>query len=375
MTAHICRDRFPILGRRVYVNSCAQGALSDAVRSAYETYLAGWDEHGSPWDVWVGKLEEARSAFAALVGARRDEVVVTTSVSAAVSSFASGLDFGERSKVVLTDLEFPTIGQIWHAQERRGARVVHVAPDADGLVTSERLAAEIDGDTLLVCVPHVSYRTGARVDVPTVARLAHEHGALMMLDAYQTIGSLPLDVSELGVDLLATGALKYLLGSAGLAFMWCRGSVVERVVPTATGWFAAQDVFAMNAWRYEPATAARRFESGTPPVPSLYAGVAGLGLIAELGPAAIEAHVRGLTARLRDGVGELGGRVVTPAFHGALTCIAATDPQALVAALAADGVIASSRDMSLRVSLHAYNDAPDVDAVLAGLAHHRALLA
>lgn len=370
-----CRDRFPILGRRVYVNSCAQGALSDAVRGAYETYLAGWDEHGSPWDAWVGKLEEARSGFAALVGARPDEVVVTTSVSAAVNAFASGLQFGERSKVVLTDLEFPTIGQIWHAQERRGARVVHVGPDGDGLVTLERLAAEIDDDTLLVSVPHVSYRTGARIDVPAVAALAHERGALMMLDAYQTAGSLPLDVGSLGVDLLATGALKYLLGSAGLAYMWCSPRLVERVVPTATGWFAAADIGAMDARRYDPAPAARRFESGTPPVPSLYAGVAGLGLIAELGPAAIEAHVRGLTAHLRHGVGALGGRVTTPPFQGALTCIAATDAEALVGALMADGVITSSRDGKLRVSLHAYNDASDIDAVLAGLAKHRALLA
>ena len=168
-------------------------------------------------------------------------------MSAAVNAFASGLDFGERSKVVLTDLEFPTIGQIWHAQERRGARVVHVGPDEDGVVTPERLAAEIDDDTLLVSVPHVSYRTGARIDVPAVATLAHERGALMMLDAYQTAGSLPLDVGSLGVDLLATGALKYLLGSAGLAFMWCSPQLVERVVPTATGWFAAADIGAMDA--------------------------------------------------------------------------------------------------------------------------------
>ena len=200
-------------------------------------------------------------------------------------------------------------------------------------MTLERLAAEIDDDTLLVSVPHVSYRTGARIDVPAVAALAHERGALMMLDAYQTAGSLPLDVGALGVDLLATGALKYLLGSAGLAYMWCSPALVERVVPTATGWFAAADIGAMDARRYDPAPAARRFESGTPPVPSLYAGVAGLGLIAELGAGGDRAHVRGLTARLVDGVRELGGRVVTPSFHGALTCIAATDPEALVAAL------------------------------------------
>ena len=373
--AAACRDRFGILARRTYVNSCAQGALSHEVRAAYGAFLAGWDEHGSPWEAWVGKLEQARAAFAGLVGAPPSEVAVTTSVSAAVSSFASGLHFGERPKVVLTDLEFPTIGQNWHAQELRGARVEHVAPGPDGLVPIEAFDAAIDERTLVVSVPHVSYRTGARIDVEAVARIAHERGALMLLDAYQTAGSLPLDVGELGVDLLTTGALKYLLGSAGLAFMWCRPDVVERVVPTVTGWFAAEDIGAMDARGYAPASVARRFESGTPPVPSLYAGVAGIELIRGLGVAAIEAHVRELGDTLVDGVRELGGRVITPPFRGALVCVEATDPDALVAALLADGVVASSRDSSLRISLHAYNDRRDVDAVLAALASHRGLLA
>ena len=369
-----CRHRFPIFEQRVFANSCGQGALSDAVRGAYETYLADWDEQGSPWGVWVGKLEQARLAFAGLVGAQPGEIAVTTSTSAAVSSFASGLDFGERSKVVLTDLEFPTIGQIWHAQELRGARVVHVAPDASGLVPIEHFDAAIDEDTMIVSVPHVSYRTGARIDVEAVAALAHERGALMLLDAYQTAGSLPLDVRALGVDLLTTGALKYLLGSAGLAYMWCRADLVERVTPTVTGWFADEDIAAMDASDYSPARVASRFESGTPPVPALYAGVAGAGLIGELGVPAIAAHVRALNARLVDGVGELGGRVVTPGFRGALVCIAAVDEHALVDALYAEGVIASSRDGNLRISLHAYNDLGDVDAILAALARHRALL-
>lgn len=370
-----CRHRFPILGRRTYVNSCAQGALSDAVRGAYATYLADWDEHGSPWELWVGKLEQARVAFAALVGAAPEEVAVTTSTSAAVSAFASGLDFGERPKVVLTDVEFPTIGQIWHAQELRGARVVHVAPDGAGRIPLERFDAVIDEQTLIVSVPHVSYSTGARIDVEAVAELAHERGALLLLDCYQTAGSLPLDVRALGADLLTSGALKYLLGSAGLAFMWCRADLVERVTPTVTGWFADEDVAAMDAWDYSPARVATRFESGTPAVPALYAGVAGIGLIAELGVAAIEAHVGGLGARLVEGVRELGGRVATPDFRGALVCIDTVDDAALVRALHADGVVASSRGARLRISLHAYNDAGDVDAVLAALARNRDLLA
>src|SRR5438105_2152928 len=120
------RHRFPIFEHRVYINSCSQGALSDSVRAAYEQYLNDWDEKGAPWEHWVERQESARASFADLINADPDEVAVTTSLSAGVASLASGLRFARRSKVVLTDWEFPTIGQIWHAQEARGARVAHV---------------------------------------------------------------------------------------------------------------------------------------------------------------------------------------------------------------------------------------------------------
>src|SRR5437016_6194403 len=138
------RHRFPIFERRVYINSCSQGALSDAVRDAYRRYLEDWDERGAPWDYWVEKAEEARRVFAGLVGADPDEVAVTASVSAGVSALASGLRYAQRSKLVLSDLEFPTIGQIWHAQKLRGARVVHVEPAEDGTIPLDRFQAAID---------------------------------------------------------------------------------------------------------------------------------------------------------------------------------------------------------------------------------------
>jgi selenocysteine lyase/cysteine desulfurase len=372
------RHRFPILERLVYLNSCSQGALSDAVREAYGRYLHDWDEKGSPWEYWVERSEAARTSFAGLIGADADEVAVTTSLSAGVSAIASGLRYARRSKLVLTDLEFPTVGQIWHAQASRGARVVHVAPEADGTIPLERFDAAIDEDTLLVSITHVSYRTGAMTDVEGVVRLAHERGALVLLDAYQTVGSLPVDVRSLGVDFLAAGVLKYLLGSAGLAFVYCRREVVERIWPTATGWFADEDVFSMDAWDYSPSRTARRFESGTPPIPPIYAGIAGIELMQEIGIAETREHVLELNERLIAGVDELGGTVVTPREpdrHGALICIRSTDVNALVAALDASGIVTSERDGNLRVSAHAYNTLEDVDAVLDALRANRGLLA
>jgi selenocysteine lyase/cysteine desulfurase len=372
------RSRFPIFERLVYINSCSQGALSDAVRQSYEDYLRDWDDKGAPWEYWVGQTERARGAFAGLVNAAPDEVAVTTSLSAGVSALASGLRFAARSTVVTTDLEFPTIGQIWHAQEARGARVVHVPASDNGLVPLERFERAIDDDTLLVSLTHVCYRTGAMLDVEPVVRLAHERGALVLLDAYQSVGSLPIDVEALGVDFLAAGVLKYLLGSAGLGFLYAKREVVDRVWPTATGWFADRDVFEMDISDYSPAADARRFQSGTPPIPSIYAGVAGIELMQEIGIADTRAHVNDLNHRLIEGVDELKARLATPRRprrRGALVCIGSTDVQALVAALRREGIVTSERDGNLRISAHAYNSVEDVDAVLDALRRNRRLLA
>jgi selenocysteine lyase/cysteine desulfurase len=376
---HRIRHRFPIFERLVYINSCSQGALSDSVRQAYQAYLEDWDAKGAPWEYWMERTEAARAAFSRLVGADPDEVAVTTSLSAGVSALATGLRYaGRRSKIVLTDYEFPTVGQIWHAQASRGARVVHVPAADDGTIPLEHFEQAIDDETLLVSITHVSYRSGSLLDAERIARVAHERGAMVLLDAYQSVGSLPVDVRALDVDFLAAGVLKYLLGSAGLGFLYCRRELVDRFWPTATGWFADEDVFAMDHRDYSPARTAARFQSGTPPIPPIYAGIAGMELMEEVGIAETREHVNGLNSRLLDGLDELRARVVTPRRpkrRGALICVASLDAPALVAALRREGIVTSSRDGNLRISAHCYNSAEDVDTVLASLARHRRLLA
>jgi selenocysteine lyase/cysteine desulfurase len=373
------RSRFSIFEHTTYANSCSQGALSIDVRDAYEAYLEGWDTHGAEWEHWVERAETARSAFARLVVAAPEEVAVTSSVSQAVSALVSALPLeGDRRKIVISEFEFPTVGQIAHAQELRGAEVVHVRPDADGRIPVERFAEAIDERTALVCCTAISYRTGYRLDVAEVARLAHEGGALCLADSYQAAGAVPLDVSQLGVDLLTAGTVKYLLASAGLAFMYVRRELHERLLPTQTGWFADEDIFRMDISDYSPAPSARRFDAGTPPVPNIYAGIAGMGLVERAGVAAIEAHVRQLSTDLVTGLVELGATVATPTDrgeHGPLVCVASTDPEALVEALARDRIVTSSRDANLRISLHLYNVAADVERLLERLAAHRHLLA
>ena len=302
------------------------------------------------------------------LGAAPDDVAIQTSVSAAVSGLISALQFrGERKRIVISENEFPTIGQIAHAQELRGAEVVQVGPDP------ESYAAAIDERTALVASTLVSYRTGAVHDVEAIYGLAREHGALMLVDGYQGLGAIPVDASRVG-DAVVGGTVKYLLASAGLAFMALRPGLVEELVPVQTGWFADENVFDMQIERYRPHRSARRFDAGTPPVPNIYAGVAGVGVIAEAGVPAIQEHVHGLVERLLGGLDELSATVAAQP-RGPLVAIRSTDAPALVDVLAADGIVASERDSNLRVSFHLYNTDEDVDAVLAALTRHRALLA
>jgi len=373
------RGEFPIFETTTYLNSCSQGALSHRVREAVEGWLSGWDENGAEWEFWVERNEGFRSAIAHLLHAETDDVAVTTSVSQGVSGLVSALDLGgERNRIVISEYEFPTVGQIAHAQELRGAEVVHVRPEADGSIPAERFAEVIDERTALVCCTTVSYRSGHRHDVASIAEAAHAAGAIVLADSYQACGAVELDTRSLGADAITGGTVKYLLGTAGLGFMWVRPAVRAQLVPTQTGWFADEDIFAMSIADYSPHGSARRFDAGTPPVPALYPGVAGVSFVEEVGVPVIEGHVRRLAGRLLDGLDELGATVVTPREpeqRGPLVCVRSTDVGALVSALAAERIVVSAREDKLRVALHLYNVEADVDVLLDALGRNRTLLA
>jgi selenocysteine lyase/cysteine desulfurase len=371
------RNRFPIFKKKVYLNSCSQGALSLEVQRAYGAYLRDWEEKGSPWELWVERNETVREAFAGLVNAYPNEVAVCSSVSAAISALASALDFnGERNKIVLTDFEFPTAGQIWHAQEARGAEVVHVR-SAGNTIPLERFAEAIDHRTKIVSITHVCYRNGVRLDVPAIVELAHQKGALVLVDSYQALGTFPIDVKALKVDFLVGGALKYLLASAGLAFMVVNRDLITRLDPHVTGWFAQANIFAMDIYANTPSPTARRFESGTPNVPNVYAAIAGLKLIQSIGLPQIEAHLRELTGAIKEGAMRRGFNLVSPvdpARHGAMITLRSHKVDLLVKRLEAGGIITSSRDDNLRISPHIYNNLDDVDRLLDCLTANKELL-
>ena len=370
------RKQFPIFDQKIYLSSCSQGALSRPVEAAMQEFLESWHTHGNPWEIWVGRMEELRVEFARLINAEPAEVAVTFSVSTALNSLASALTYSDRPKVVTSDFDFPTIGHIWLAQQRRGAEVAFARANGTRLPLSafEEL---VDEKTALVSTTQVCYKNGFKNNISALAELAHERGASLLIDAYQCMGTQPTDVKALDVDILVTGALKYLLGSPGVAFMYMRKDMIDRFEPSDSGWFGQENVFAYDVHHLRYSASARRFETGSPPVPNIYASLAALRLLAGVGLDVIQAHVQALAGRFIDGARRRRLALLTPeepADRGPLVMVRSSDAPKLVETLAREGILCSTRDGSLRVSLHYYNTAGDVDTVLAALDRYPDLL-
>jgi len=370
------RHLFPVFEKVTYLNSCSQGALAIPVRDALNEYLDGMYEKGSLWDKWVMKQEELRQLVAQAFKTAPSNVAITANASAGINSVISSIDFsGSKNRIATTDLEFPTMGQILHAQERRGAEVIHVAADPDGTLNLGRLEAALDDRVALVAVTHVCYRTGAMSDIKAVSQLAHKHGIPVIVDAYQSAGSIPIDFDDVGADFMVGGFLKYMLGLPGIGFLLAKGDYSS--LPTQTGWFAARDVFAMEIDKYDPATDARRFEGGTPPIPSVFAAVAGLKLLLEVGLEQSWRQTIAIHRMLRQELSNLSPTFVTPEdskAHAGLIAFKSVDEHKLVSALDHDQVIVSSRDGNVRISPHFYNNEADVESLMKSLLDHQDLL-
>jgi selenocysteine lyase/cysteine desulfurase len=367
------RAHFPIFKNKIYLNSCSQGALSDAVEASMQAHIRSWHEHGSPWERWVEEYEAARTAFARFIGATPEEVAVIPSASAGINSIASALDFGKRRKVVMGEFEFPTMGQIWLAQERRSAEIEFLAAQ-NGKICPDCYARAIDDQTLIVPLTHVCFMNGFRSEVAPIVKHAHERGALVMLDDYQDCGTRPINVKALDVDFYVSGALKYLLCPSGIAFLYARSELISSLTPTITGWFAQQNPFAFDVKHFDPATTARRFETGSPSLPHAYTATAALKLLDDFRREKTAEHIKYLTRALMDGARDLKIKVKTPAESvGPLIVLQMKDADAMVKKMAAENIVVSNRMDGLRVSFHLYNTLDDVHAVLGRLEKNRAL--
>lgn len=367
------RARIPILERAIPMNNCSQAPQTERTRTAAVEYLDSWDRAGMDWEAWLAEVDRARSEFGALIGADPSEIAITTSVSAATNSLAGALDYGgRRKKVVVSEAEFPTVGHVWLAHRKYGAEIEWV-PVRDGVIEADAYDAVLDDETLVVSACHAYYQNGFIQDVDGIADRAHGVGALLYVDAYQSLGTRPLDVKAADIDFLSSGCLKFLMGVPGLAFLYVRPELIERLSPAATGWFGQADPWAFDVKTLEYAGTAARFDTGTPPVINAYICRAGLEIINEVGPAAIHEWTRLLSERLIEG-GEARGLEVhgprDPERKAPTTALICPDGDSaeVERRLRERGVIASARGPVIRLAPHFYNTLDDVDTALDALA-------
>jgi len=363
----VWRSRIPLLRSCIPMNNCSQAPQTDATRAAAERYLDSWNTSGMDWDAWMREVALAKAEFAALIGATAADIAVFSSVSEAASAVASALEFsGRRSNIVVSEAEFPTVAHVWLAQEKRGARVASV-PVQDGAIDAASYDSAIDDRTALVSACHGYYLNGFIQDSAHIARRARDAGALYFLDAYQTLGTVSLDVRTLDVDFLASGNLKFLMGIPGIAFLYVRPEIVHSLHPTVTGWFGRENPFAFDAKTLDWAPTASRFDTGTPPIINAYISRAGMEIINTIGPARIREWHEVLGQRLID-----GGRARGLTLHGsddmsrktATTAFVVQNSHAVESAMRARGVLPSARGEVIRLAPHFYSTLDDVDRAL-----------
>lgn len=372
------RQQFPILANKAYFNACSYGPISLQVKAAIEQYIQIRIEEGARWDIYCEKLENIRELVARLLQCPSDDVAISTSVSESLNSLMTTMNFeGPRNKIVVTDFDFPTTSQIMLAQATRGAHVVRAQADKSGTtIPMSEFERLIDERTQLVVIPLVCYRNGVWLDIQPIVELAHACGAMVILDAYQGLGTRPFDVVNSEVDFLVGGCTKYLIGTSGVAFMYVRDSVSNELQPTTTGWFAQQDTHAMDIYHHLPHASARRFEAGTPNACGLFAAEAGLELLLSVGMKAIAVQIEEITAMIIDAVDANGWTLATPRDrHGPMLAIRSIDAPALVQRLDERGIVLTERDSNIRVASHFYNNASDVDKLVFALQAESSLLA
>lgn len=380
------RHEFPLLDASVYLNTCSLGARGERSRQRLERFLADWDELGARawYRRWLGELDGLRADFGALIGVDGSEIALAPNVSSALAVIASALDpihrgddaalgrlreaglpVGERARtrVVSTTLDFPTIGHQWLARAALGVELVLV-PSPDGLtVPTDALLAAVDERTAAVATAHVYFTTGVRSDLAALADACHARGALLVVDAYQATGIVPTDVVALGVDAYVSGTLKWLFGGPGMAFAWVRPALHDALRPTTTGWFSSARQFAFAVDELALAPDGRRYELGTPSVPSAAIARGGTELVREIGVERLGQRTRDLgdlLIALSDAAGLAVATVRDATWRGGIVPIRVADPKPAVDALAAEGIIVDYRPGIVRCSPAFYTTEDEV---------------
>ncbi len=357
------RSKFPILKNQIVLSSCSQSAISLDVLNAMEDYKHSLLEHGMAWDLWMEKVENAKLQFAKLIHCEVDEVAVLSSVSDSISSILHSLELTNK-EVCVTDLDFPCIGHAVLAQQKKRSFDVKFVPHKQYTIPIDYYEKIINHRTALVCIPHVSYYNGFKQDLKAISDLAHQNGSLLFVDAYQSAGSLDINVKDMGIDILVTGMQKYLLGIPGISFLYVKRELAEQLEPSTIGWFGQENPFDFNLTELNYAPSAQRFNTGTPPVMNAYVANAALNMINNVGIENIEMYLETLSDYTLQQAEELGLKIMSPkspAFKGPNTAFYVEDAHTIEPLMKKAGFIVSARKDVIRIAPHLYNTKDDIN--------------
>ncbi len=362
------RDRFPILERSNYLINNSLGAVPAATRDELGQFFDEWQTRGvRSWgDGWWTMQERVGDTIASVLGMPAGTVSMHQNIAVALEMILSCFRFdGPRNGIVYSALNFPSDQYIYEARERRGARLVRTPASADGLVTDANAMIDaIDDTTLLVAIDHVMFRSSAIVDVAPIVERARKVGAFVILDVFHSVGTVPLRLHDLGVHAVVGGALKWMCGGPGNCFLAVHPDEIAGLEPTFTGWAAHRDPFAFSPNGQEYRDDGGRFFTGTPNVPALYAGKAGIELVADVTVDAIRERSQRLTTKLVEEAQSAGLALRSPAdamARGGHVALDVPDGYAVCQALSAREIVVDFRpDAGLRIAPHFYNTEAEV---------------
>jgi cysteine desulfurase / selenocysteine lyase len=366
-----------VLEEVVYLNTGSIGLEPLPVQHAAEalgSQIAGRGTVGFDDEVEKRVGDVPRAAAARLVGATPDDVAVVTHATEALCQIAWWLKPGAGTNVVSADFEFPSVTYPWLRLARDTGVEVRLATalDEPASFSLDAIAEAVDERTAVICVSHVQYATGHRIDPAGLVELARSVDATLILDATQSLGVVPLDAPALGVDVLVSSGYKWLCSAPGAGVCYLRPELWERLDPPFVGWKSTEDAFAFDATTIPLAAAARRLEYSTPAFAAGAALTAAVDYLLDLGVENVLEHDLALAGELSDGLDELGAEVLTPREHDRragmiMARFPGRDGAEVAAALAEAGVIVSPRLGSVRFSFHHFNDSSDVERTLDAL--------
>jgi len=308
------RAQFPALEQCVHLISHSLGCVPARAAADLAQFAEEWATKSiTAWSDWLPEVDRAAARIEKIISAPRGTVIMHTNVSSIMAVIASCFDFTpERNKVVYEALQFPTVSYVWQAEERRGAKCVLV-PSADGItIDTDAMCDAIDEHTVAVPMSHVLFGSAYIQDAKKICAKAKAVGAHVILDCYQSIGTLPLDVVDLGVSFACGGSVKYLCGGPGAGWMYVRPDLVGQFSPRVTGWFGNEAPFAFTMPAQTYAEGVWRYMGGTPAVAALYQSRAGQTIVGEIGVTRIRAKSLALTEKIIGWVDELGCKLNSP---------------------------------------------------------------